>query len=388
MKLYRVLVGGTAVLLLWGLLSAAVVSAQSPYPLAIDQYVNDYAEVIDVNDEEEIRSLLAEFETSDGVQMTVLTVLSFRDYNTEDMTLEQFATNLFNDWGVGDASRNDGVLLLVAVEDRELRIELGAGYGSEDNGRMQRIVDQIIIPYLREDDYSLGIYEGSRAVVAGLRGEVYESLAETRGNNVPLQTAVEVGETTAVSRSNASENFGLILLGLGAAGAPLGGVLFYRYRRYKTRLCANCQSKMIRLDEQADNTYLDRGQITEEGINSIDYDVWLCQNCEQYEIVPYKNWLKQYSKCHKCGYQTLIHSSTVVYSATYTSTGLRRHRDYCSHCRYEHVRESTIPMLVRTDDDDNSSSWSSSSSSSRSSSSGSSFGGGSSSGSGGASGKW
>ena len=391
MKLHRILVSWTAVLLLcaigWGLRQPTAVAAQSVYPKAFDPYVNDYAEVISSSDETQIRNLLAEYEASDGVQMTVLTVRSLSDYSTPDESIEAFATNLFNEWGIGAASRNDGVLFLVAVEDRELRIELGAGYGSEDNGRMQRIIDQVIVPYFRQDNYSLGIHEGTRAVVAGLRGEVYESLAETRGGSASSQNRVEIGEPTVASRPSVWTSLGPILLGLGAVGTPLGGLLFYRHRRYKTRLCPQCQTEMVRLDEQADNAYLDQGQIAEEVLSSVDYDVWLCQNCEHNEVIPYKNWLQRYKSCHKCGYRTMIHSSTVVYGATYTSTGLRRNRDYCSHCRHERVTESVIPMRVRSDDNHSGSSWRSSSSSSRSSSSRSSFGGGRSSGSG-ASGKW
>jgi len=139
---------------------------------------------------------------------------------------------------------------------------------------------------------------------------------------------------------------------------------------------------MTRLDERADDAYLDKGQITEENIGSVDYDVWLCGNCQNREVIPYKNWLRRYGRCPKCSYRTVSHSSTVVYAATYSSTGLRRNRAYCNHCRHEEVTESVIPMKVESDNS-SSSSWSSSSSSS----SGSSFGGGSSSG-GGASGKW
>lgn len=359
--------------------SGTAVSAQAIYPPANDHYVNDYADVISSGDEAQIRSLLAELEATDGVQLTVLTVRSLSDYNTGDTSIEQFATNLFNEWGIGDASRNDGVLFLVAVDDRELRIELGSGYGAAYNGRMQRIIDQIIVPYFRQADYSLGIFEGSRAIVADLRGEVYESLAETNGT--PVRTT-GLEDVTAVPGSSAAGNLGKILLGLGAVGTPLGGLLFSRYRRYKPRACPNCQAQMVRLDEKADDAYLDKGQLTEEMISSVDYDVWLCQSCNHREIVPYANWFTRYGRCPQCHYRTLSHSSSVVYHATYSSTGLRRNRDTCTHCNHERITDVTIPMKVQSDDN-SSSSWSSSSSSSSSSS----FGGGSSSG-GGASGKW
>jgi uncharacterized protein len=138
---------------------------------------------------------------------------------------------------------------------------------------------------------------------------------------------------------------------------------------------------MVRLDERADDAYLDKGQLAEENLSSVDYDVWVCQNCQNHEVIPYKNWLRRYGRCNNCHYRTVSHSSTIVRAATYSRSGLRQNRAYCNHCRHEEITESVIPMKVESDN--NSSSWSSSSSSSSSSS----FGGGSSSG-GGASGKW
>lgn len=355
---------------LWG---GTAVAAQTLYPPANDLFVNDYADVISSADEEQIRTLLAEFEASSGVQMTVLTVRSLSDYRTGDNSIEQFATHLFNEWGIGQASRNDGVLLLVAVADRELRIELGSGYGAAYNGRMQRIIDQIIVPYFRREDYSLGIFEGSRAVVADLRGEVYESLAETNGS-IPSRTTGVDEPTTG--------GLGKILLGLGAVGVPLGSLLVSRYRRYKPRTCSSCQTTMTRLEEQADDAYLNPGQLTEERLSSVDYDVWLCPNCQQRQVIPYENWLQRYGRCRKCHYRTVSHSSTILSHPTYSHSGRKRDRAYCNNCGDEKITESVIPMLVES-----SSSSSGSSSSSSSSSSGSSFGGGSSSG-GGASGKW
>lgn len=356
------------------------VSAQNSYPQATDQYVNDYVDVISATDEAQIRSLLAAYEAESGVQITVLTMRSWVDYNTNDNNMAQFATNLFNSWGIGDATRNNGILFLVGIDDRELRIELGSGYGAEYYGRMQRIVDQIIIPHFRQQNFSLGIHEGARAILADVKGEVYESLAETAGSSTsPSSTVIE----TSTRTPPISGQIRSILLGLGAVGVPLGGVLLSRFRRYRTRQCVQCQHEMARLDEQADNAYLDKGQIMEEVLSSVDYDVWHCNNCQNHEVIAYRNWFRQFKRCSNCYYRTARTTSSVVQSATYSSTGLRQHRTYCNHCRHEEVTESVIPIL---EESDSSSSTSWSNSSTRSSSS-SSFGGGSSSG-GGAGGKW
>ena len=61
--------------------------------------------------------------------MKIITLESQAPY-APDETLEEFATNLFNDSGIGDATRNDGILVLVLPDDRAMRIERGAGYNA------------------------------------------------------------------------------------------------------------------------------------------------------------------------------------------------------------------------------------------------------------------
>lgn len=72
-----------------------------------------------------------------GIEAVVVTINSIGDYQTGDATIEAFATNLFNTWGIGHKKENNGVLILVAVKDRKARIELGKGYGREYDSAMK-----------------------------------------------------------------------------------------------------------------------------------------------------------------------------------------------------------------------------------------------------------
>ena len=96
---------------------------------------------------------------------------SVSDYDTSDTSIEAFSTTLFNLWGIGDAARNNGVLIVMAVGDRDVRIELGAGYDSSYDARMQAVIDDHMLPHFREGHYSRGLYRGSRALVADLTGD-------------------------------------------------------------------------------------------------------------------------------------------------------------------------------------------------------------------------
>src|SRR5262245_48278114 len=139
--------------------------AQAGYPKANDLYINDIAKLLTARDAITIRTALAKLRGDTGVQAVVVTIRSINAYGTGDQTIESFATNLFKEWGIGDRERNDGVLILVAVKDRKVRIELGSGYGSGYNAQMQGVIDQQMLPHFKEKNYSLGILEGTDSVV-------------------------------------------------------------------------------------------------------------------------------------------------------------------------------------------------------------------------------
>ena len=158
------------------LLASGAVSAQTGYPSPADKYVNDYAGVLKQVHKDDLHAKLADLDEQTGIEATILTVASIHDYDTGDATIESFATNLFNTWGIGDSKKNDGLLILVAVRDRQVRIEVGKGYGSRLDQPMQRVIDEKMLPHFKQEDYSTGIYKGTLAAVeevidyAGLDG--------------------------------------------------------------------------------------------------------------------------------------------------------------------------------------------------------------------------
>ncbi|MEL6793919.1 MAG: TPM domain-containing protein, partial [Pseudomonadota bacterium] len=90
------------------------------YPDYREVYVNDFADLLDAEREDRVRDMLIEVKDRAGIEFTVVTIsrMSDFDWNGE---IEPFATGLFNQWGVGDAEENDGVMLL----DPQLPVEAG-----------------------------------------------------------------------------------------------------------------------------------------------------------------------------------------------------------------------------------------------------------------------
>ncbi len=102
--------------------------------------------------------------TDTAVEMTLVTIATRSDYEGS-ASVEAFAKGLFNSWGVGRRTYNDGILLLVAVEDRECACSLGAGYDQGYNVLAQDIVNRWIIPEFRDGNFGVGIEAGVSEII-------------------------------------------------------------------------------------------------------------------------------------------------------------------------------------------------------------------------------
>jgi uncharacterized protein len=353
--------------------------AQRSYPEPTDLYVNDFAGLLTGQHAEQIRAWFADLKRETGVEAVAVTIDSIGDYNTGDTTIESFATHLFNVWGVGDKEKNNGVMILVAMRDRKVRIEVGAGYESTLNAAMQEVINEHMLPAFRRNDYSQGIYDGARAMIQKLTGKWPEGAAAAPVASAPGATRATVASPP---RSNAGLEAGILTI-VGATVA-VGAAAFGlpRYARYRRRRCPNCGTFMTRLDEVSDDVYLNSGQKAEELLHSVDYDVWKCPRCNRHTLHGYNRWLSGFKPCPRCGFRTLSSTRTTLSAPTYTSQGQDRVSRDCRNCPYHDEQIVVVPMLVQS-----SSSSDSSASGGFSSSSSGDFGGGTSSGDG-ASGSW
>lgn len=126
--------------------------------------INDFAGVLTQEDTQVLDQALIALHDSTGVQGTVITLTDRARYGGTD-GLERFATRLFNHWGVGDKDRNDGFMMLMLTGDREIRIELGAGYPASADRIAGRIIDDTILPDFRAGNMSRGLREGTLDVI-------------------------------------------------------------------------------------------------------------------------------------------------------------------------------------------------------------------------------
>ncbi|RJQ15638.1 TPM domain-containing protein [Candidatus Woesearchaeota archaeon] len=125
----------------------------------IDSFVNDYADVLTDEDEYELTSILISIFDSGAAEYAVVTVPSLGGQD-----IESYSFNLAN--GVlGDPEKNNGLLLLVAIEDREYRFEVGRGLEPTLNDALVgRIGRYYLVPYFKEGNYGQGMIEASLAL--------------------------------------------------------------------------------------------------------------------------------------------------------------------------------------------------------------------------------
>lgn len=136
------------------------------YPTATKEfYVNDFADVISAEDEQKILANAVTLAEKTTAQVVVVTI---EDLDGEEPW--QYALELGRNWGVGDKEKNNGVVILLSENDREIYISVGYGLeGALPDSKTGRIIDLYGMEYLKANDFSTGLFEISNAVV----GEVY-----------------------------------------------------------------------------------------------------------------------------------------------------------------------------------------------------------------------
>jgi len=151
---------------LWFLMMAGygqVLALDLPEP---GGYVNDFAQLLSVDFEQEMNQELANLEKETTAEIAVVTV-----DNLQGTTIEDFAVRLFETWGIGQKGQDNGILILITKAEREVRLEVG--YGLEPvitDGRAGDIIRRQMIPYFKSGDYERGVKEAVTAIKSDLKG--------------------------------------------------------------------------------------------------------------------------------------------------------------------------------------------------------------------------
>ncbi len=154
----------------WLLLLALALTGTAQAEVAVPpltQRVTDLTATLDAQQSQALEARLAEFEKSKGAQLAVLIVPT-----TQPETIEQYGIRVVEAWKLGRKNVDDGALLLVAKNDRTLRIEVGYGLeGVLTDLTSHRIIDEVIVPYFKRGEFYAGIDAGMTAIMKVVQGE-------------------------------------------------------------------------------------------------------------------------------------------------------------------------------------------------------------------------
>ncbi|MCB0414128.1 MAG: TPM domain-containing protein [Bdellovibrionales bacterium] len=136
-----------------------IIAGESPQAFIvpkIQNYVNDYAQIVDAQDERALNTLLNALKKKTGMEFIVLTV-----ENLSGLPIEMASIQVVDQWKLGTKKEDKGLLLMISKTDRSLRLEVGQGLeGVLPDVYTSRIIQDTILPYFKRGQFSKGIVNG------------------------------------------------------------------------------------------------------------------------------------------------------------------------------------------------------------------------------------
>ena len=158
---WRVLLAALAYMLLVGALHAAPV-----FPSLTGRVIDD-AGVLSVSTQQKLTQMFTQQEQQTGNQVVVATIKSLQGYSIDD-----FGYQLGRAWAIGQKASNNGVLIIVAPSEREVRIEVGYGLeGRLTDAQSKLIIENVILPEFRKGDFDAGLLAGTTTLLRVLGGD-------------------------------------------------------------------------------------------------------------------------------------------------------------------------------------------------------------------------
>lgn len=350
-------------------------------------YVADPGNLMDPSVRDRVNSRLASLREQTTAEVAVAVIPSIGD-----TPIEEFGERLFTRWGIGKRDKDNGVLILIAPEQRQARIQ--TGYGAEGvlpDISAKKIIERSIVPNMREGNLDAAVDAASADVAAVLSDP---AVAEE------LRSSEKDAWKGGAGEEDLSEVFSYFVRGIALLGFLIAAVLFVidlvevrgkdRYRRslvwHRHRVwywvlavcslgsaliflllsewlrwrarnkpvkCEVCGHKMRKLGEEEDNELLSPAQDLEEKLKTVDYDVWVCPECGSVERYPFHQRQATFSECPQCHTIAMreVRDHTIVPATTrHEGTGEKEYECmYCHHVlrkRYRIPRKENPAVVV------------------------------------------
>lgn len=334
-------------------------------------------------------------ETSAEIAVVVVNSIGQADHVT-------FANQLFSTWKIGNKKQGNGLLILFVLDQRKIKFETGYGLeGVLPDAICKRIQYQSMTPEFKNGNYDAGMLAGLDRIISTIKKEPVQKQAATPiawNEILPIAggaylliilfTWIWVNSSiqkikkdpkhkSNIARYKAIKNEKAGIMSIVALMFPLAGFviillfsnpififllipvpfctlpvnIYAKLMMVKIRRepipCTVCSGKMHILSEKEEDTHLKLAQQFEEQLHAVDYDVFVCDKCDNQAIFTLDK-PSAYSECPKCGTKAFIlKDKRTIVAPTYISSGTQRTTYYCKFCGYEENNNDNIPRLTR-----------------------------------------
>ncbi|MCH5227786.1 MAG: TPM domain-containing protein [Muribaculaceae bacterium] len=341
-------------------------------------YVADPANLVSPQAKAEANAILWNLRQKTGAEVVTVVVP-----NTGEYSREEFAVKLFDQWKVGKSDKDNGVIILIVPDQREAWIATGYGVeGIIPDISASRIINRSVVPHMKQNDLDGAVVAVSADVANVLSNpeaaeelksqekEAWEKAPETDlteedfiGFVITIvvvlfliscfKLAYDSHQYKHLDRYSQARKWyesrtTYLLLAVFSLGLGLIPYWIYRRKYNKARnkplVCPACKGKMHKLNEEEDNNLLSPSQDLEEKLNSVDYDVWVCDDCGTVERYAFPNKFTHYEECPHC--HTVAMSMVkdhVVLPPTTRRTGIGERVYECKYCHNNTGKRYTIP---------------------------------------------
>lgn len=301
-----------------------------------------------------------------------------------DMTIEDFSEKVFTRWGLGKSDKDNGVLLLISPDSREVRIQ--TGYGAEGvlpDITCGHIIKTAIIPNMREGNLDAAVDDATRMISGIMENPEYaeELRSKLADNHSGLDGAPVEGtdiiwffvgvfcciwlfscgayiydvrkarkmKTTAEKAMLWKDSLSTYLwMAIASLLTALPFYLLarhnYRKARYGSHRCPNCGGKTHLLSGAEANASLTPSQQFEVKLGSMEYDVHKCERCGNTEVVGFPTSNSRYTKCPHCGTRAYhLTGASELSRPTYHSDGYGVKHYKCEYCGNQDDQGYRIP---------------------------------------------
>lgn len=346
----------------------------------------------------QLNRVINSLETDTKAEMAVVVLNSIGQNDIKD-----FGVKLFEKWGIGKAGADNGLLILFVLDQRSISFETGYGIeGILPDAIARRIQEESMFPYFKNGDYDTGMLAGVERAASILREEpvvvpekelvdwgvvlpiaigIYLLLIAISmmwmnsmvnaikknpklPNNIARYKAVKGQKSGIISVMAFIVPFAtlfivafifraeyiplVLLMPLNVIPANIYAKSQMKKIRRQPIPCDSCDGMMHILSEKDEDKYLTTSQQFEEELSAVDYDVFLCDKCENTLIFTLDK-PSVYSKCPRCGTKAFIKSGKrTLVAPTYVSTGIEQTTYKCKFCGYEEHKNKKLPRLQRT----------------------------------------